>query len=117
MWNWRRKRREGFPSGFRVQRIWVEAAKAISHLPAAEIATYMRRVPETANALLNESYDTRFSPSTFITEDAGVGYSVGWFSTDKGYECVQNLSTLAEAATDYLLFSLGKGRWKPPRSS
>jgi len=100
-----------------VQFVGVPAAKAISNLSAAEIATYMRRVPETAKALLNESYDKRCSPSTFISEDAGGGFSVGWFSTDKGYECVQSFSDLGDAATDYLLFSLGKGRWTPPHIS
>jgi len=61
-----------------------------------------------------ESYDKRFSPSSFIVEE-GVGlFRVGWYSTDLGYECVKDFSSLADAATDYLLFSLGKGRWTPP---
>src|SRR5690349_12803259 len=117
MWSLRRKRRDGFPIGFRVQRIGVEAAKAISDLPAEEVVTYLRSVPETAKALLNESCDKRFSPSTFITEHGGGGFSVGWFTRDAEYQCVQTFSTLADAATDYLLFSLGKGRWMPPQSS
>jgi hypothetical protein len=34
-----------------------------------------------------------------------------WFTRNAKYKCVQEFSTLADAATDYLLFSLGKGRW------
>jgi hypothetical protein len=40
---------------------------------------------------------------------------VGWFTRDAKYQCVQEFSTLADAATDYLLFSLGKGRWTPQK--
>src|ERR1700687_1531444 len=114
MWNWRRKpSRDGFPTRFRVQRIGVTAAKAISDLPASEIATYFREYPETARALLVESYDKRFSPSSFIAEEGSGLFRVGWYSRDTGYECVREFSTLADAATDYLLFSLGKSRWTP----
>lgn len=61
---------------------------------------------------LNESYDKRYTPSTFI-EEKGNCFRVGWFTKKATYHCVQEFSTLAEAATDYLLFSLGKGRWTP----
>lgn len=114
MWTWRRKtNRDGFPKGFRVQRIGVTAAKTISELPAPEIAKYLREHPEMARALLIESYDKRFSPSSFIAEKAD-GFRVGWFSRAAKYECVKEFSNLADAATDYLLFSLGKSRWTPP---
>lgn len=62
---------EGFPENFKVQRIGVNAAKEISELPAAEIAKYFREHPEIAKALLNESYDKRHTPSTFIEEKKG----------------------------------------------
>jgi len=114
MWNWRlRPQREGFPKRFKIQRIRIADAMAISSLPASEIAKYFRDHPETAEALLTESYDKRFTPSTFIVqEDAGL-FRVGWFSSTAGYECVRDFSDLADAATDYLLFSLGRTRWKP----
>ena len=32
---------------------------------------------------------------------------------DAQYECVKEFENLANVATDYLLFSLGKGRWNP----
>jgi hypothetical protein len=114
MWNWTRKQsRDGFPKRFRVQSIGVKAAKAISHLPASEIARYFREHPETARALLMESCDKRFTPSSFLAEEGSGLFRVGWYSTDMGYECVKDFVDLADAATDYLLFSLGKARWTP----
>lgn len=91
----------------------VTAAKVISDLSASEIATYFREHPETARALLVESYNKRFTPSSFIAEEGGGIFRVGWYSTDTGYECVKDFSNLADAAPNYLLFSLGKGRWMP----
>jgi hypothetical protein len=109
MWSWRRKpTEEGFPKGFKVQRIGI--ANSVSDLPPAAIAKYFRDNPLTAERLLAESYDKRFTPSTFIEEQGG-GFKVGWYSAQR--ECVREYSTLADAATDYLLFSLGKGRWTP----
>ena len=114
-WSWRRKpRNDGFPKGFRVQHIGVRAAKAISDLPASDIARYLREHPETTKALLSESYDKRFTPSSFILDEGDGLFRVGWYASDTGYECVTDFSDLADAATDYLLFSLGKGRWTPP---
>lgn len=114
MWNWRRKETplEGFPDGFRVQRIGISTAKNIAELPPSEIAEHFRQHPKIAQDLLGESYDKRFTPSTFIEEKNG-GFRVGWFTRDVQYECVRQFSNLADAATDYLLFSLGKGRWTP----
>jgi hypothetical protein len=75
MWNWRRKpTRDGFPRRFRVQRIGVTAAKTISDHPPSEIAKYFGEHPETARALLMESYDKRFSPSSFIAEVGGCSH-------------------------------------------
>ena len=88
---------EGFPEGFSVQRIGVSAAKAIADHSAPEIAAYMREHPEIAEALLTESYDKRFTPSSFITEE-GNKIRVGWFTRQAQYECVQEFSSLADAA-------------------
>ena len=85
---------------------------AVSDLPSSEIARYLREHPETAAALLSESYDKRFTPSSFIAE-AADRFRVGWFTRDGKYECVQQFTELPDAATDYLLFSLGKGRLMP----
>ncbi|MGD0134233.1 MAG: hypothetical protein ABSE57_19460 [Bryobacteraceae bacterium] len=117
VWGWRtRPAADGFPEGFRVQYIGIAAAKNVVNLPAGEIAEYFRNYPQVANDLLNESYDKRYSPSTFIKED-GDRFSVGWYSTKRGYECVREFWNLADAATDYLLFSSGKRRWKQERDS
>ena len=105
-----------FPEGFKVQRIGIAAATAISDLPSFEIAQYFRKHPETAEALLIESYNKRFTPSTFI-EERGKGFRVGWFTSDAKYQCLWEFSNLADAATDYLLFSLGKGRWRPGQTT
>jgi hypothetical protein len=85
---------------------------AISGLLASKIAQYFREHPETARALITESHDKGFTPATFIAERP-AGFMVGWCTTDARYVCVQEFSNLPDAATDYLLFSLGKGRWAP----
>jgi hypothetical protein len=117
MWFWKRRSfGDDFPEGFRVQRIGIADAMAIAELPPDRIAAYLRRNPVTADRLLSESYDKRYSPSTFITEQ-GDGYLVGWVSSRSGHQSQRRFSNLADAATDYLLFSLGKGRWTPPDSA
>src|ERR1700712_5249730 len=68
-----------FPDGFRIQRIRVSAAMAIAEYAPAAIAAHFREHPAVANDLLSESYDKRYSPSTFIAEE-GNGFSVGWYS-------------------------------------
>jgi hypothetical protein len=100
---------DGFPPEFRLQQIGVRGAMEAVDLAPADVAAYFQSHKETAQALLSESYDKRYSPSTFIQEEVD-GYSVGWYSN--GYECVQSHSNLADAAADYLLFSRGKGRWR-----
>jgi hypothetical protein len=106
--------REGFPEEFKVQRVANPSAISASQLPAQEIAKYFREHPEVADALLRESYDKRHTPSTFMREK-GNSFRVGWFTDKATYECVQEFHALADAATDYLLFSLGKGRWTRPK--
>jgi hypothetical protein len=100
-----------------VQHIGVPEARAIVNLPAPEIAAHFRKDPGLARQLLDDSYDKRFTPSSFITEESSGGFSVGWFSVPRGYECVKRFSNLADAATDYLLFSSGNPRWTPPETA
>jgi hypothetical protein len=113
MFGWRKKAVGEFPKGFRRQRIGACVAEYVHDLSAAEVAVYFHTHPQNARALLQESYDKRYTPSTFLTED-GDGFSVGWFSRRFKRECVRHFSTLADAAADYLLLSLGRGRWSPP---
>lgn len=111
MWIWKRKPvPDGFPNDFEPQRIGIADAKAIADLPPPDIAQYFRDNPLTAERLLSESEDKRFTPSTFIRKDR-MAFRVGWQSRRDGTKCVQEFSDLADAATDYLLFSLGKRRW------
>ncbi len=105
--------KQNFPIDFTVQKIRNVSTNAISHLPGHEIVEYFRENPSVANQLLTESYDKRCSPSTFIAEE-GEGYCVGWYSD--GYKYEKRFTNLADAATDYVLFSLGKGRWSPPEA-
>jgi hypothetical protein len=104
-----------FPDGFRMQGVGIPEAKAVAKLPPADIAAYFNENPGVASELLAESYDKRYAPSSYI-EEQSAGFEVGWFSRQRGRECVKRFSTLADAATDYLLFSLGKGRWTRPIS-
>jgi hypothetical protein len=104
-----------FPKGFKPQRIGIPQAKAIADLPPSAIFQYFRENPDIARRLLAESYNKRFTPSTFIQQKGAI-FSVGWFSRAARYECVQEFATLADAATDYLLLSLGKQRWIPPET-
>ena len=105
-----------FPEEFTIQRVRLAAAKGLAGLQPAHIAAYFRDHPEQAKDLLSESYDKRFTPSSFMTERSG-SYQVGWFSKRAEYMCVRQFSNLADAATDYFLFSLGKGRWNPPETT
>jgi|ERR1700722_1794960 hypothetical protein len=117
MWSfWARPAKDGFPKGFRKQRIEVSAALSVCDLDPEQIVAHFRSNPEPARHLLEESEDKRYTPSTFFSEEYS-GYSVGWYSAKSRYECVHRFSTLEDAATDYLLFSLGKGRWTPPEAS
>ena len=114
MWFWKRRTfGDDFPKGFRIQRIGIDDALAIAGLPPDQIAAHFRGSRLTAERLLTESYSKRYNPSTFIAEQ-GEGYLVGWYSPHAGYLCQRQFSNLADAATDYLLFSLGKGRWAEP---
>jgi hypothetical protein len=109
---WRRRPAKDFPEGFRRQHIGVCIGEYVRDLSPADLVEYFRTNPQTAQALLQESYDKRYTPSTFLTED-GDGYSVGWFSRQLKRNCVKYFSNLPDAATDYLLFSLGRSRWDP----
>ena len=100
----------------KIQRVELAGAKDLANLPPEDIAAYFRDRPLKAKQLLGESYDKRFTPSTFIEEKDG-GFRVGWFSARLEYMCVRQFPDLADAATDYLLFSLGKGRWRAPEKT
>ena len=77
-------------------------------LSAEEIAAYFRSHPEECKRLLHFSYDKRSSPNTFIEERDG-SFRVGWY--DKAYQHLIMHDSLVAATTDFVLFSLGRGRY------
>jgi hypothetical protein len=73
----------------------------------AEIVAFFQAHPDSADQVLGQSYDKRYSPSTFV-EEANGAFRVGW--CDGARKHMRRFPTLAEAAADYLLFSFGRGR-------
>jgi hypothetical protein len=98
------------PRGCRPQIADLREFQSIAELPPADLVAYFRAHSEAASRVLGESYDKRYSPSTFIEEAEGGGYRVGWF--DRTRQHVQQFTDFAEAVADYVLFSFGKGRLK-----
>jgi hypothetical protein len=68
---------------------------------------YFRENPKAADRVLRQSYDKRYTPSTFI-ERTDSGYRVGWIDHTRTH--VRHVADITEAAADYLLFSFSRGR-------
>src|SRR5204863_6064254 len=79
----------------------------LSELSPADLVAYFSANPQAADRLLQQSYDKRCTPSTFI-EEASAGYQVGWFDHERRH--LQHFTGFPQAAADYLLFSFGRGR-------
>jgi hypothetical protein len=107
---------DDFPEEFTIQRVRLPSAMNLADLQPTQIAAYFRSNPDQAKELLQESYDKRYTPSSFITEE-GDRYEVGWYSKREGCTCVRQFSNLADAATDYLLLSLRRVRWNPRQAT
>lgn len=73
----------------------------------AEIVAFFKSDTTAANRVLWQSYNKRYSPSTFVEEAEG-GYRVGWFDGERKH--MRQFHHLSEAVADYLLFSYGRGR-------
>ena len=95
------------PPGFSPQTSGLAHYAPLVERPAAEVIAHFVSHPQEADAALGQSYDKRSSPSTFV-EEMGEKFRVGWFDGER--RAVQVFDTLAEAVTDYLLLSFGKGR-------
>src|SRR6516162_5233305 len=52
-------------------------------------------------------------PRSFIKEDDDTWFTVGWHSEKFGQKSLRRFFSLADAATDYVLFSFGKCRFNP----
>jgi hypothetical protein len=93
--------------GFKPQKTGLKEFERLVEQQPNEIVAFFRANLETAQRVLGQSYDKRYSPSTFIEEAEG-SYKVGWY--DHGRKNVRKFQEFSEAVTDYLLFSFGKGR-------
>jgi hypothetical protein len=71
-----------FSSGCKPPTTGLQEFQPVAELSPADVVAYFRAQPDAANRVLGQSYDKRYSPSTFVEE----------------------------AVADYLLFSFGKGR-------
>jgi hypothetical protein len=72
-----------------------------------ELLSFFESYPAFADKLINESYDKRSSPSTFIRENENA-FEVGVY--DKGFKELQIWNDKYQAVADYLLLS-----WNLPR--
>ena len=96
-----------FPEGFRIQHIGVADAINAADLPPDQLAGFFRVNPSVAARLMAESYDKRYRPSTFMTEE-GAGYLVGWLSSD-GYEPAADLYRLGRRGRGLLVVLARQG--------
>jgi hypothetical protein len=101
-----------FPPGFRRSTLGLEDLSWLPELPVDELILRLRGDSRLCERILNQSYDKRYTPSTFIEEQGG-GFQVGWFPGRR--VAVRTFSDRAEAVADYLLFSFGIGRLDPDR--
>ena len=81
--------------------------KQYFNFTVTELIKYLEVRPETCKILLNDSYDKRYSPSTFI-EEWQDKYRVGWVpSGHNPTNQIRVFSSCVEATADYVLFSWG----------
>ena len=118
MWFWKRRSfGDDFPEGFRVQRIRIADAIAIAELLPDQIADYVRRNPVVADRLLLESYDNRYSRQLSSRSKVKATLLAGFPpARDTNPSDGSPNWQMQMRPTDYLLFSLGKGRWTAPDS-
>ena len=102
---------DDFPVGCEPATRGLEDFQSQATLPPSELVAYFREHPQAGESILQQSYDKRYTPSTFI-EEVDAGYQVGWFDHERIH--VQNFRELSEAAADYLLLSFGRGRLRCP---
>jgi hypothetical protein len=66
-----------------------------------------------------DSYDKRYAPSTFLQEWENNQYRVGWVKAagDPSITDIRVYSSLADATSDYVLFSWGYPRLSKDQAS
>ena len=95
------------PRSFRPSTTGLGFVAGLIELPIRELVATLGRDRALCERVLVQSYDKRYSPSTFV-EETGEGFRVGWYH--EGYRAVRVHQRLELAIADYLLFSFGKGR-------
>lgn len=95
------------PAGCEPQTNGLVDLQPLAALAPADLVAHLSANPQVANRVLQQSYDKRYTPSTFIEEKDG-GYQVGWY--DQGKKHLHRFTELSHVAADYLLFSFGRGR-------
>ena len=84
--------------------------KKYLNFTASDLIRYLEAHPETCKALLLDSYDKHYSPSTYIEEWQNK-FRVGWVPSGQSpINQIRVFTSFAEAAADYVLFS-----WNFPR--
>ena len=95
------------PENFLIQTSGLEHYAGYVKKGPDSLIRFFKNNPNKAKLVLIQSYDKRYTPSTFI-EEHNKKYRVGWFATDR--EFMKEFNNLEEAVADYLLFSFGKER-------
>ena len=87
--------------------LYKERVKKHLNFAASDLVKYLETHPEICEILLNDSYDKRYTPSTFI-EQKQDSYRVGWVPSGQSpINQIRVFSSFAEATADYVLFSWG----------
>jgi hypothetical protein len=82
--------------------------RGVLNFTTRELILYLENHPEKCEELLCDSYDKRYSPSTFIEEWKNK-YRVGWSGSGDDRQ-LRVFPSFFEAAADYVLFSWGLPR-------
>ena len=87
--------------------LYKERVKKHLNFTAMDLIKYLEIHPEICKILLIDSYDKRYTPSTFIEEKQDK-YRVGWVPSEQNpINQIRTFSSFAEATADYVLFSWG----------
>ncbi|MGA2093906.1 MAG: hypothetical protein ABSH16_10930 [Sedimentisphaerales bacterium] len=97
------------PQGCVPQKTDLKEFEALAEKSPDDIVAFFRDDINAGKRILGQSYNKRYTPSTFIEEVDG-GYQVGWYDNSRHY--IQRFTDFAEAVADYILFSFGRGRLK-----
>jgi len=101
------------PYGYSLKRMRrVENVRKFLTFTPNQLLEYLVKHPKTCQRLFDDCGDKRYSPSTFITMNKKGKYFVGMLGWDVVERDVETFDTLAEAVTDYVLFSLKMKRLK-----